>query len=67
MRTSDENIPTDLESYDYDTRLAAYALIVEGVVREVREETGFEVQLTGLLTVDSHVVSPGERIIDTTR
>ena len=33
MRTSDENIPTDLESYDYDTRLAAYALIVEGVVR----------------------------------
>lgn len=36
-------------------------------MREVREEIGFEVQLTGLLTVDSHVVSPGERTIDTTR
>lgn len=100
MQNSDA-IPVDLEFYDYDTRLAAYAVIVDddrvllawwngegrgepgwsmpgggvdlpetpaqGVVREVREETGFDVELTGLLTVDSNVLSPERRIIDTDR
>ena len=81
---------------DYDTRLAAYAVIVddqdrvllalwnenvtgpswtlpgggvdleettaEAAVREVREESGFDVELTGLLAVDSHVTSPEERL-----
>ena len=74
---------------EYDTRLAAYAVIVddedrillalwnevepqqwtmpgggveldetaeEGVVREVREETGYDVDLVRLLGVDTHVV-----------
>jgi 8-oxo-dGTP diphosphatase len=96
-----EVLAPDLEFYDYDTRLAAYAVIVdgdrillswwngegvgepawsmpgggvdlretpaEGAVREVREETGFDVELTGLLAVDSHLVEPGERLIDTDR
>ena len=77
---------------DYDTRLAAYALLfddegrvllalwnegperlwtlpgggvdlhetaTEAAVREVREETGYEIELVRLLGVDSHVV--GER------
>ncbi len=90
----------DLEFHDYDTRLAAYAVVVdadrvllswwngegrepawsvpgggvdlqetpeEGVLREVREETGFEVELSGLLTVDSHVVKPAERRSNTDR
>jgi 8-oxo-dGTP diphosphatase len=39
----------------------------EGVMREVREETGFDVELSGLLAVDSHLVSPGRRMIDTDR
>ena len=73
------DIPAELEFFDYDTRVAAYALIVdedrillswwngeghsepawslpgggvdlpetvgEGTVREVREETGFDVEL----------------------
>jgi len=94
-------MPADLEFYDYDTRVAAYAVIVDGdrillswwngeghgkpkwslpgggvdlqettaqgVVREVREETGFDVELTGLLAVDSFVIEPGERVIDTDR
>lgn len=94
-------IPADLEFLDYDTRVAAYAVIVdgdrvllswwngeghsepawslpgggvdlpetpaEGAVREVREETGFDVELTGLLTIDSFVKSPGERLLDTDR
>lgn len=93
--------PPGLEFYDYDTRVAAYAVIVDGdrillswwngegvgepawsmpgggvdlpetpalgAVREVREETGFDVELTGLLTVDSHVIEPGERLLDTDR
>ena len=101
MHHSGEPIPADLEFYDYDTRLAAYAVIVDGeqillawwngegrgepgwsmpgggvdlpetteqgVVREVREETGFDVELTGLLTVDSHLVGPSERLLDTGR
>lgn len=95
------DLPADLEFVDYDTRVAAYAVIVdgdrillswwngeghgtpawslpgggvdlpetpaEGAVREVREETGFDVELTGLLAVDSFVVSPEERLIDTDR
>jgi 8-oxo-dGTP diphosphatase len=94
-------IPADLEFYDYDTRVAAYAVIVDadrillswwngeghgrpkwslpgggvdlpetpaqGVVREVREETGFDVELTGLLAVDSFVMEPNERVTDTDR
>ncbi|WP_310526467.1 NUDIX hydrolase [Nocardioides sp.] len=94
-------MPVDLEFYDYDTRVAAYAVIVdddrillswwngegvgvpawsmpgggvdlpettaEAAVREVREETGFDVELTGLLTVDSFVLSPDERVLHTDR
>jgi 8-oxo-dGTP diphosphatase len=101
VRTSDEPIPADLEFYDYDTRLAAYAVIVDGdrvllswwngeghgepgwslpgggvdlpetteqgVLREVREETGFEVELTRLLAVDSHLVGPSQRLRETDR
>ena len=79
---------------DYDTRLAAYAVIVdqddrlllalwneaepawtlpgggvdleetpaEGAVREVREETGYDVRLTGLLAVDTRVHRPEDRL-----
>lgn len=80
---------------DYDTRLAAYAVIVDdasrlllalwnegsepvwtmpgggvelhedpatAAVREVFEETGYEVELTGLLAVDTLVLGPGERL-----
>ena len=83
---------------EYDTRLAAYAVILddlgqvllalwnepteplwtlpgggveldetveEGVVREVREETGYDVELTGLLGVQTHVI--GVRAIETDR
>lgn len=83
----------------YDTRLAAYAVIVqdrrmllalwngeegrrwtlpgggidlhetleEGVVREVREETGYDVELDGLLGIETDVFSPAERGRDTDR
>ena len=84
-----------LEFRDYDTRLAAYAVVVddrdrvllalwnegssprwtlpgggvdleetpaEGAVREVREESGYHVALTALLAVDTHVVSPEQRL-----
>lgn len=80
---------------DYDTRLAAYAVIVDdaarvllalwnegservwtmpgggvelhedpatAAVREVREETGYDVALTGLLAVDTLVLAPHERL-----
>ena len=84
---------------DYDTRLAAYAVIVErdpdaggerillalwnsgdqqrwtlpgggvelqerpeeGVVREVREESGYDVQLTGLLGIETDVFDEDQR------
>ncbi len=90
-----------MEFFDYDTRLAAYAVIVDGdrvllswwngegvgepawsmpgggvdlpetteqgMVREVHEETGFDVEPTGLLVVDSHVTAPTERRVETRR
>jgi 8-oxo-dGTP diphosphatase len=89
-----------LEFTDYDTRLAAYAVIVddqdrvllalwnepevplwtlpgggvdlhetaeEGAVREVREETGYDVELDGLLGVDTLVLSPERRILPSER
>ncbi len=79
---------------DYDTRLAAYAVIVDeqervllalwnegerpqwtlpgggvelhetpeqGAVRELREETGYDVELGRVLGVDSHVIPAEER------
>jgi 8-oxo-dGTP diphosphatase len=89
-----------LEFTDYDTRLAAYAVIVddrdrvllalwnepeeplwtlpgggvdlhetaeEGAVREVREETGYDVRLDGLLGLDPLVSAPEERIVPSGR
>ncbi len=83
---------------EYDTRLAAYAVIVrtthgteevllalwneaserrwtlpgggidlherveDGVVREVREETGYDVELVDLVGVDTHVFDAGQRL-----
>ena len=101
MQPTRQQIPADLEFYDYDTRLAAYAVIVDGdrvllswwngegvgepgwsmpgggvdlpetaeqgVVREVREETGFDVEVTRLLTLDSHLKAPADRVMDTDR
>ncbi len=92
-----------MEFTDYDTRLAAYAVIIDGssgtdqvllalwnegdepkwtlpgggvelresvedgVVREVLEESGYDVELTGLLGVHSYVVPPGRRFVRTRR
>lgn len=83
-----------MEFLDYDTRLAAYAVVVDeqdrlllalwnevaeplwtlpgggvdlhesiedGVVREVREETGYDVELDGLLAVDTREIPPERR------
>jgi len=88
-----------MEFTDYDTRLAAYAVIVddrdrvllalwnedadpqwalpgggvdleesahEGAVREVREETGYDVVLDRLLGVDTHVIPPERRLTEGT-
>ena len=85
---------------DYDTRLAAYAVIVddhdrillalwneaeekkwtlpgggvelpesaeEGAVREVREETGYHVELGRLLGVHTYVIPGERRLMDTER
>jgi 8-oxo-dGTP diphosphatase len=41
--------------------------VEEGVVREVREETGYDVELGRLLGVDTVVVSPEERTVDRDR
>lgn len=79
----------------FDTRLAAYAVIVDesdrvllalwngpdlpawtlpgggvelhetpaqAAVRELREETGYQVELTGLLGVDTEAIPPAERL-----
>jgi 8-oxo-dGTP diphosphatase len=90
-----------VEFTDYDTRVAAYAVIVDdatdrillalwneadeprwtlpgggvelqesvedGAVREVREESGYDVELTGLLGVHSYVVPPERRFARTRR
>ena len=88
------------EFTEYDTRLAAYAVIVddqdrvllalwnepdeplwtlpgggvdlhetaeEGAIREVREETGYDVELDGLLGVNTLVTAPAERILPSER
>lgn len=85
---------------DYDTRLAAYAVVVDeqervllalwneedegrwalpgggvdlhetaedGAIREVREESGYDVVLDRLLGVDTHVIPPERRLSDTDR
>ena len=85
---------------EYDTRLAAYAVVrddagrvllalwneteggrwtlpgggvelhesvEDGAVREVREETGYDVRLDGLLGVDSAVFAPEQRMVGTDR
>ena len=89
-----------MEYTDYDTRLAAYAVILDdrqrvllalwnegpvprwtlpgggveldesaedGAVREVREETGYDVALTGLIGVHSYVIAPERRLLETDR
>jgi 8-oxo-dGTP diphosphatase len=88
-----------LHHTDYDTRLGAYAVVIEGdhlllvlwnelgeplwtlpgggvelletfeeaAVREVREETGYDVALGRLLGVDAVVVPPEERTVDRNR
>ena len=89
-----------MDFHDYDTRLAAYAVIVddrerillalwnegatpqwtlpgggvelhetveEATVRELREETGYDVDLGGVLGVDSWVIPVEERLLPTDR
>jgi len=89
-----------VDFHDYDTRLAAYAVIVddrerillalwnegatpqwtlpgggvelhetveEATVRELREETGYDVELGGVLGVDSWVIPVEERLLPTDR
>ncbi|WGL52287.1 NUDIX domain-containing protein [Nocardioides sp. BP30] len=41
--------------------------VEEGAVREVREETGYDVELTGLLGIETDVFDPAERRTDTGR
>ncbi|MEO5665316.1 MAG: NUDIX hydrolase [Nocardioides sp.] len=94
-------IQAGLEFFDYDTRVAAYAVIVDGdrillswwngeghgtpawslpgggvdlpetpeqgAIREVSEETGFDVELAGVLAIDSFIKPPAERVIETDR
>jgi len=85
---------------DYDTRLAAYAVVVDdsdrillalwneggeplwtmpgggvdfgetvedGAVRELREETGYAVELVRVLGIDVHVAAPGSGLDGSTR
>lgn len=89
-----------MEFTDYDTRLAAYAVVMDddervllalwneaherlwtlpgggveleetvedGAVREVREETGYDVVLDRLLGVDTHAIPAERRLSDTDR
>jgi 8-oxo-dGTP diphosphatase len=89
-----------LHHTEYDSRLAAYAVVVDehdrvllalwdeltqplwtlpgggveldetveaGVVREVREETGYDVEAGSVLGVDTVVVSPDDRTVDRDR
>lgn len=88
-----------MEYTDYDTRLAAYAVITDGdrvllarlripdagtwtlpgggvefdetveqaVVREVREETGYEASVGALLGIRHHIVPPARRMHDNGR
>ncbi len=89
-----------MEFTEYDTRLAAYAVIVDdqerillalfnqgptptwtlpgggveldetvedGVVREVHEESGYDVRVGRILGVDTHVIPVEERMITTDR
>ncbi|MGA8256749.1 MAG: NUDIX domain-containing protein [Nocardioides sp.] len=89
-----------MEFLGYDTRLAAYCLIVDdrdrvllalwneadqpkwtmpgggvdldetveqAAVRELKEETGYDVELGRLLGVSSYVIAPGQRHHDTKR
>ena len=89
-----------LHTTEYDSRLAAYAVLVDehdrvllalwnelaeplwtlpgggvelnetveaGVVREVLEETGYDVETGHVLGVDTVVVSPDERTVDRAR
>lgn len=93
------NVPT-LHTTEYDSRLAAYAVLVDdrerillalwnevaeplwtlpgggveldetidaGAIREVREETGYDVELGRVLGVDTIVVAPEERTVDRDR
>ena len=90
----------ELHHTEYDTRLGAYAVVVddrdhvllvlwtetgrplwtlpgggvelsesveEAALREVREETGYDVELGSLLGVDTVVVPPEERTVDRDR
>jgi 8-oxo-dGTP diphosphatase len=90
----------ELHTTEYDSRLAAYAVLVDehdrvllalwnelaeplwtlpgggvelnetveaGVVREVLEETGYDVETGRVLGVDTVVVSPDERTVDRAR
>lgn len=84
---------------EYDTRLAAYAVVVrdgqvllalwnepqqkrwtlpgggvelhetveEGAIREVREETGYDVELTGLIGIETDVFASAQRQHDSDR
>lgn len=92
MTTPPTPLPTPHYT-EYDTRLAAYTVVVrdgqvllalwnepeqkrwtlpgggvelhesveDGAVREVREETGYDVELTGLLGIETDVFAPDQR------